>query len=337
MDSSSVMAVFSALALGHSIFLASHFWSPLTKSPSRFFLALLLSALAIRITKSVLVILIPESPDIIPAVGLIGLSIIGPALYFYVRSFKNVRFTIAKSSLWHFALALSLIILIPLLNDQQMFIAYCVAVAHMFLYILFSAIYVIKEWGKFKPIQQKWLVLLLSSVTVIWITFFFQLLIEAFITYLSVTIVAAAMLYGLSIWAQRKKKLFIEPKRSLVENDFEILREIGEQIQALLQKEKIYTNSDLTVKSLSNEMGYPEYLVSQAINFHFNKSFPELLNEYRVEYAVNLITSKTYDNLSVEGIAYESGYNSISAFYRAFKKIKGMTPANFKKASLKTA
>jgi AraC-like DNA-binding protein len=170
-----------------------------------------------------------------------------------------------------------------------------------------------------------------------WITFFFQLLIEAFITYLSVTIVAAAMLYGLSIWAQRKKKLFIEPKRSLVENDFEILREIGEQIQALLQKEKIYTNSDLTVKSLSNEMGYPEYLVSQAINFHFNKSFPELLNEYRVEYAVNLITSKTYDNLSVEGIAYESGYNSISAFYRAFKKIKGMTPANFKKASLKTA
>ena len=337
MASTSIMAIFSALALGHSIFLASHFWSPIKKSPSRFFLALLLCALAIRITKSVLVILIPNSPDVIPAIGLVGLSIIGPALFLYIRSFKNARFDIGKPLIWHFIPGVSLIILIPLFNDSQMFIAYCVTVAHMFTYILLAIMLSLKGWSVYKPIQKKWLRLLLSSISIIWTTFFFQLLIESFVTYLSVTVVASIVLYGLSIWAQRKKRLFVEPKRGRVEDDYENLKEIGEKVGRFLKEQENYTNSELTVKSLSEELDCHEYLVSQAINFHFNKSFPELLNEYRINHAVKLIASKTYDNLSVEGIAYESGYNSISAFYRAFKKIKGMTPANFKKVTLNTA
>ena len=325
------MAIFSALAMGHSLFLASYFWTSVKKSPSRFFLALLLTALAIRIIKSVIVILIPQSPFLIPAVGLIGLSAIGPSLYLYTQAFKNFRFKPKTAHLGHYVICMSLILIIPFFTELQMFIAYCATVAHMFIYLILSFTTVQKSKLGYKEIEYQWMLMLLGATALLWITFFAQLIIEKYITYLAVTIIASIVLYGLSIWASRKGKLFREPARNRCLPESKYYDEIGGEIEALFAQQ-VYTDSNLSVKSISEKLEQPEYLVSQAINFYFKMSFPELLNKYRVHFAAQLIRSTTHDNYSIEGIAYESGYNSISAFYRAFKKIKGVTPAQFKKA-----
>jgi AraC-like DNA-binding protein len=335
--SSSIMTIFSALALGHSLFLASYFWAPVKKSPSRFFLALLLTALAVRILKSVLVILIPQSPYIIPAVELVGLSAIGPSLFLYSKSAYNVLFQFKNDQLIHFIPSISLIVLIPFLGETEMFVAYRVTVAHMFAYISWSSVHICNRRNSYRKTEYQWLGLLIGAISVIWLTFFAQLLIEKFITYLAITITASVALYGLSIWAQKKGNLFKEPRRHFLDEDPNKLNKIGEKIRRLFDQENLYTDSNLTVKSIREKLEQPEYLVSQSINFYFKRSFPELLNEYRIIYASKLICSEEHNNLSIEGIAYESGYNSISAFYRAFKKIKGMTPANFKETMLKTA
>lgn len=330
MTTTSIMAFFSALALGHSLFLASHFWTSVRKKPSSFFLALLLTGLAIRILKSVIVILFPTSPDIIPAVGLIGLSTIGPSLYLYIQSFKNRSFQIKKGHLWHFTLGVLLILLLPFLSDQQMYWAYCLTVAHMFVYLLLVTKVMWKGQKNYTSQERSWIWLLISGIGLIWLTFFAQLIIEVFLTYLSVTIVASVVIYGLSYWAGKKQRLFQEPNRSSPAKRSNERAQIGEQIQYLFKKKKLFKEPNLSIRTISQYLSQPEYLVSQSINAYFNKSFPELLNEYRVEYAARLIQSKAYQNLSIEGIAYESGYKSISAFYKAFKNIKGVTPAQFK-------
>ncbi len=331
MEPTVIMAFFSALALGHCVFLAIYFWTPLKKKPSSFFLGLLLITLAIRILKSVLVILIPESPDIIPAFGLIGLAAIGPSLWLYSRSFKNPAFQANNKSLWHYCWALLLIVLIPLMNDSQMYIAYVLSVSHMFCYLLLSAVLLYRRASSFTRLEKNWSMLLICSIFLIWLSFFFQLLIESFTTYLMVTVVATAVIYGLSLWAGKRNRIFLEPKRITSEKLSREMDSIGREVETMLDDQKIYTDSNLTVKRISTSLSRPEYLVSQAINFYFKKSFPELLNEYRVQHASQLIHSSAYDQLSIEGIAYESGYNSISAFYRAFKNIKGITPAKLKR------
>lgn len=333
MNSSAVMAIFSALALGHSLFLAGHFWASVKRRPSSFFLALLLTALAVRILKSVLVILLPESPNIIPALGLIGLMGIGPSLWFYIKSFKNVDFKWAQRHLFHYAPAFALLILIPLFNEQQMYVAYCISVAHMFAYTLSSTRYLLQNSDNYSRTARQWLYLLLTSILLIWITFFAQLLVESFITYLSVTVVASITLYGLSIWAGKKGRLFLEPRRVVSDKTAEEVLQLGNKIEQLFTQEQIFTDPSLTIKSISERLFKPEYLVSLSVNTYFKQSFPELLNFYRIQYASSLIESNTYKNLSIEGIAYESGYNSISAFYRAFKNLKGVTPTQFKKIS----
>lgn len=333
MEPTVVMAIFSALALGHVVFLAHYFWAPFKKKPSSFFLALLLTTLAIRIIKSVLVILIPNSPDIIPAFGLIGLAAIGPSLWLYSNSFKNLLFKPNYRLLWHYFFALLLLPLIPLMNDNQMYITYVLAVGHMFFYLLISANLLYKRSETFSKIEKNWCALLITSIFLIWITFFFQLLIESFTTYLLVTVMATAVIYGLSLWAGKRSKLFLEPKRATSEKWSKEMTEIGQEVEFMLNNEKIYTDPGLTIKLISNMLNRPEYLVSKAINYHFKKSFPELLNQYRIHHASQLIHSTVYEELSIEGIAYESGYNSISAFYRAFKNIKGITPAKLKRIS----
>ena len=50
--------------------------------------------------------------------------------------------------------------------------------------------------------------------------------------------------------------------------------------------------------------------------------------EKKTKHAIKLMNTT---NLKVIDIALESGFDSISGFYDAFKKITGTTPKNFKK------
>ena len=53
------------------------------------------------------------------------------------------------------------------------------------------------------------------------------------------------------------------------------------------------------------------------------------INEYRIETAKTLL--KTNPNLKMEIIAEQSGFNSNSTFYAAFKKVTNTTPAKYAK------
>ncbi len=90
-------------------------------------------------------------------------------------------------------------------------------------------------------------------------------------------------------------------------------------LELAFENEKIYTNPNLSLKSLSEKLKAPSYLVSQAINLRYNKSFFDLVNENRVTEAQKRLKNLP-PNQTIESVAFEVGFNSRASFYRAFKK-----------------
>jgi len=51
-----------------------------------------------------------------------------------------------------------------------------------------------------------------------------------------------------------------------------------------------------------------------------------------VEDVKNKMSDPQYNNFSILGIAFESGFNSKSAFNRVFKNVTGITPSEYKRS-----
>lgn len=99
----------------------------------------------------------------------------------------------------------------------------------------------------------------------------------------------------------------------------------------ILEVEKFYKDSDLSIKSVASKMLISSRNLSEIINDELKMSFIEFVTEYRIKEAKRILKDPKTKNKSVLEIAYDVGYNSKSAFNRAFKNVTGMTPSEFRK------
>jgi AraC-like DNA-binding protein len=61
---------------------------------------------------------------------------------------------------------------------------------------------------------------------------------------------------------------------------------------------------------------------------HFRVTFVEYLNTVRIGYACKLLAD---DDHNIVEIAYESGFKNLANFNRQFKRLKNMTPTEYRK------
>jgi AraC-like DNA-binding protein len=93
----------------------------------------------------------------------------------------------------------------------------------------------------------------------------------------------------------------------------------------------MFRDPDLTLPDVAEALDVPPHLLSQYLNDNLGKSFTSFVNEYRVR-AVEQELQKEDHQLTLEAIGNECGFRSNSSFYNAFKKVKGMTPSQFRKS-----
>ncbi|WP_261841171.1 helix-turn-helix domain-containing protein [Aliamphritea ceti] len=108
------------------------------------------------------------------------------------------------------------------------------------------------------------------------------------------------------------------------------LRSYQQQLNQLMQHQQLYLNNNLTLAELADELNLSSNHLSQVINSQFGFSYYELLNHYRIEKAKQLL-QETDPQTSTLDIAFNSGFGSVSAFYRAFQQHVKMTPVQYRK------
>lgn len=106
------------------------------------------------------------------------------------------------------------------------------------------------------------------------------------------------------------------------------------RITGMMEQEKLYQESELTLQDLADKLAIPSYQVSQAINEGMKKNFYDLINGYRVEEAKRLLLDSKNKNYTILSVGFEAGFNSKTTFNTVFKKFTGLTPTDFRTKQL---
>lgn len=99
----------------------------------------------------------------------------------------------------------------------------------------------------------------------------------------------------------------------------------------IMQREKPYLNHELRLDDISRLMNLSRNHTSQIINEHFNLSFFDFINRYRIKEAKNLLMNNEKNGLTTTQIAYDVGFNNRASFYKAFKKFTDYNPTEYLK------
>lgn len=124
--------------------------------------------------------------------------------------------------------------------------------------------------------------------------------------------------------AELKKKY---EKSSLSE---EVEDAVLTRLTRLLETEKPYLQSDLSLPKLAGQLNTNPHHLSQLLNDRLGLTFFDWLATHRITEAQRLLSDSTTAHLKIDEIAERVGYNSPSAFHTAFKRLTNQTPAQFR-------
>lgn len=318
-----------------------------SKSPSSYFLGLLLLSVCLKIGKSFILYFYPELPAIYIQIGIWGSALVGPSLFYFIKSVLDQETKIGTNRLWVYLFWTLVIVAFSIIapyNSQPkiwdgyigtailiQFVA-CILLTGWLLKTIFAKILTARE--KMTTTEGLLLSVYLGNVIIpaafkLSIFDFFNgpcisgALFFSLVLYLNIFLFASKrktsnpLLGGTDLERYANKKI-AEEQASVLTN----------KLQRIITEEQLYKNPDLKLNDLAKKINISGHQLSQLLNDNLGKSFSAYINEYRINEACQMIANNSV--IKLEAIGYEVGFNSKSTFYAAFKKYKNTTPTLYK-------
>ena len=313
------------------------------KHISHLFLGLLLLALSIRVGKSVFYYFNYNLPDVYIQIGLLACWFIGPLLYFYVKSAMELASYKKIEVKFQFGLlipaALLLFFLFPRNRYEELWINVLIWIIYFqwITYVLIAGYLIWKNYAKIRAVKKHlpsfklWFLSIYVGNVLISLAF-----ISAYYTYyitgaLCFSFVFYLLILLLLFAKKRNDLLFLNsPRKSEKRIDYKEAELLINKLEKLMKDKELFKDANLTMPKVAKELKIIPNKLSLLLNDNLNVSFSNYLNGKRIIAAQKQIKEK--NNHSLEAIGYDCGFNSKSAFYAAFKKHTGTTPAKFRKS-----
>lgn len=84
--------------------------------------------------------------------------------------------------------------------------------------------------------------------------------------------------------------------------------------------------SDITLRKMAHDLGFEYHYLSRRFHGIFNTNFCMFVNQYRVNYA-NELLEQNFGSMSI--IAFECGFQSVRAFNDAYRRFFGSVPSRY--------
>lgn len=308
-------------------------------------LGLLFVALAIRVGKSVIWAYWEQTPLWLLNLGFGAHAAVGPLFLVYIYHARHHEAKFQKLNFLHFLPSMAIIVLssyLPLIGFWYSG-GYSFLLFHQLAYMLISLIYIGFIFMKsnngpliIESAKLKWLFNLWLGIT-IWGLAYFSNYILGITSYLLGPMLYSGIIYFLSFYGFKNQNVF-HPGKLGKYNNLNLTKEDTERYRTkllkLIEDEKPYLNADFSLTKLSKMVFIPGHILSHIINDELKSNFPEFINTYRVKNAQLMLNNPSTRHQKISSIAYDCGFNSLSSFNTAFKKVVQMTPSDFRDQSL---
>ena len=281
----------------------------------------------------------------------------GPLLFLYVKKMTTGSPIFLRADLKHYSLPLiyySILLstfIIPW-TDRAMEVGTVVMYELFFLHLMTystASLCSIKNYRQFvhqadstsNQIDLMWLKMLLITTLCLYITSFvtaqLQIIdpeLETRSWDLTIQFILVFIMYAISFKSITQPQIFFPAKQNATNGiakekyrssslDLENGKRIQEKLSTYMKEKKPYLDPNLSLETLSNQIGESRYHVSQVINDRFKLKFSDYVNNHRVEEFKVLMLKPGRRKPTVEALAQLSGFNSKTSFHTVFKKITG--------------
>lgn len=103
------------------------------------------------------------------------------------------------------------------------------------------------------------------------------------------------------------------------------------KLRNLMEEERPYLDPCLNINQLARRLTIQSRHLSQVLNESLHQNFYDFINGYRIEEAKKMLANTSGEKPTVLEVLLDAGFNSKSAFNRAFKKWTGLTPSEFRR------
>lgn len=326
---------FAMLGAFNGVMAATVLWWRARGETTQRWLALLILMVGVRTGKSVAFHFWPDIPLVVLQLGLTACFLIGPCLYFLVRSSQRDAGGTDSRGRWHLAallvLAVAVNILLPYARNIELW-------RHMITpginyawlgYLVVTTFQMYHHRARLRGTPAAPLLVgALTGIWIIWIAYYTAGYTSYIVGALSFTFVlAVSVLVAVRL---RSGQVPIEPyqDRRIPASDAAV------QLQALAElmaRERLHLDPALTLPRLARRLGMPQTRLSQLLNDNNQTSFKQYLTQLRVVEAKAILQQSPPKPLDI--VAQEAGFQSMSTFYSAFKKCEGVTPAAYRTAA----
>lgn len=121
---------------------------------------------------------------------------------------------------------------------------------------------------------------------------------------------------------------------SLTSNDQQPTdEELMQRICQTIERDRQYLTSRLRLSDIAVELGVSVTALTDCIQSQRHCTFAQLVAEYRVHYAQQLLSE--HPDMKLNAVIAESGFTSESTFFRSFKAVTGLSPKEWLAQSAK--
>lgn len=164
------------------------------------------------------------------------------------------------------------------------------------------------------------------------------------------SIVFAVYVYGMGYVGLLKTEIFASPNVEREMDEVVTIESSGkyersglseetaqqylQQLLQLMDEQKPYLNSELTLSQLAASAGISPHNLSEIINSLRGQNFYDFINGYRIEQIKKDLADPSKQHLKILSIAFDAGFNSKATFNTLFKEKTAKTPSEYRRSLL---